>query len=50
MLKTAMQQALHEHGSIRAAAHSLGMPKSTFADRARQWRLMSRQRRAKKRA
>ena len=42
MLKTAMEQALLEHGSIRAAASSLGMPKSTFADRAREWRLLSR--------
>jgi transcriptional regulator with PAS, ATPase and Fis domain len=49
MLKTAMEQALHEHGSIRAAASSLGMPKSTFADRAREWRLLSRKN-GKKRA
>ena len=48
LIKTAMQQALHQHGSIRAAAQSLGMPKSTFADRAREWRLMSRGRRGRK--
>ncbi|HUS28369.1 MAG TPA: sigma 54-interacting transcriptional regulator [Kofleriaceae bacterium] len=45
MLKTAMEQALHEHGSIRAAAMSLGMPKSTFADRAREWQLLGRRKR-----
>jgi transcriptional regulator with PAS, ATPase and Fis domain len=50
MLKTAMAQALHEHGSIRAAAMSLGMPKSTFADRAREWQLLSRRNGGKKRA
>ena len=49
MLKTAMEQALTEHGTIRAAAQALGMPKSTFADRAREWRLISRVQREKKR-
>jgi DNA-binding NtrC family response regulator len=39
MLRGAMEQALQVHGSIRAAASSLGMPKSTFADRAKQWGL-----------
>jgi hypothetical protein len=38
-MKEAMQAALLEHGSIRGAALALGMPKSTFADRARQWHL-----------
>ncbi len=32
-----MSRALAVHGSIRAAAAAIGMPKSTFADRARQW-------------
>jgi hypothetical protein len=39
IMKEAMQAALLEHGSIRGAAIALGMPKSTFADRARQWNL-----------
>ena len=34
-----MTKALERHGTIRAAAAALGMPKSTFADRARQWNL-----------
>ena len=34
-----MAKALERHGTIRAAAAALGMPKSTFADRARQWSL-----------
>ncbi|MEZ4358645.1 MAG: sigma 54-interacting transcriptional regulator [Kofleriaceae bacterium] len=35
-----MMRALTLHGSIRAAAASIGMPKSTFADRAHQWGLV----------
>jgi DNA-binding NtrC family response regulator len=42
MLRGAMEQALRSHGSIRAAADQLGMPKSTFADKARQWGLAPR--------
>jgi len=38
-LMHAMAQALAAYGSIRAAAISMGMPKSTFADRARAWGL-----------
>ena len=34
VLRGAMEQALQKHGSIRAAASSIGMPKSTFADKA----------------
>jgi DNA-binding NtrC family response regulator len=41
MLKSAMKQALQLHGTIRAAAQSLGMPKSTFADRAKEWGLIT---------
>ncbi len=41
MLKSAMEQALAAKGTIRAAAEHLGMPKSTFADRARAWGLMT---------
>jgi DNA-binding NtrC family response regulator len=37
MIRDAMIEALEQHGTIRAAALALGMPKSTFADRARQW-------------
>jgi transcriptional regulator of acetoin/glycerol metabolism len=44
MLRDAMRQALRQHGTIRAAAHALGMPKSTFADRAKEWGLVSRRR------
>jgi transcriptional regulator with PAS, ATPase and Fis domain len=44
MMKTAMEQALATHGSIRAAAEFLGIPKSTFADRAKAWGLLPRQR------
>jgi two-component system response regulator HydG len=40
MLRVSMEQALKTHGTIRAAATSLGMPKSTFADKARQWGLL----------
>ena len=43
MLRGAMEQALQQYGSIRLAAASLGMPKSTFADRAKQWGLLTRQ-------
>jgi DNA-binding NtrC family response regulator len=39
VLRGAMELALKNHGTIRAAASSLGMPKSTFADRARAWGL-----------
>ena len=42
MLRSSMEQALQQHGSIRLAAQSLGMPKSTFADRAKQWGLLTR--------
>ncbi len=35
-----MVRALAMHRSIRAAAAAMGMPKSTFADRARQWGLL----------
>jgi transcriptional regulator with PAS, ATPase and Fis domain len=42
VLRGAMEQALQTHGSIRAAASSLGMPKSTFADRAKAWGLAPR--------
>jgi transcriptional regulator with PAS, ATPase and Fis domain len=41
MIRGAMKQALQEHGSIRAAAMALGMPKSTFADKARSWGLIT---------
>jgi transcriptional regulator with PAS, ATPase and Fis domain len=44
ILRGAMQQALRAHGTIRAAAKSIGMPKSTFADRARAWGLVARRR------
>jgi transcriptional regulator with PAS, ATPase and Fis domain len=44
MLRRAMEQALQTHGTIRAAAMSLGMPKSTFADKAKQWGLITRRR------
>jgi two-component system, NtrC family, response regulator GlrR len=36
-----MMRSLAAHGSIRAAAAAIGMPKSTFADRAHQWGLVS---------
>ncbi|MDX2086870.1 MAG: sigma 54-interacting transcriptional regulator [Kofleriaceae bacterium] len=42
VLRGAMEQALALHGTIRAAAAHLGMPKSTFADRARTWGLLPR--------
>ena len=44
MLRGAMEQALQQFGSIRLAAAHLGMPKSTFADRAKQWGLLTRRR------
>ena len=37
-----MMRALASHGSIRAAAAAIGMPKSTFADRALKWGLVGR--------
>jgi DNA-binding NtrC family response regulator len=43
MIRGAMEQALQQYGSIRLAAAALGMPKSTFADRAKQWGLLTRQ-------
>jgi DNA-binding NtrC family response regulator len=42
VLRSAMERAIATHGSIRAAAQHLGMPKSTFADRAHKWGLMPR--------
>jgi transcriptional regulator of acetoin/glycerol metabolism len=42
MMRGAMEQALASQGSIRAAAEFLGMPKSTFADRAKAWGLLPR--------
>ena len=44
IVRGAMAQALQIHGSIRAAANSIGMPKSTFADKAKAWGLMPRRR------
>jgi transcriptional regulator with PAS, ATPase and Fis domain len=41
LLRQAMEQALVSHGSIRAAADAIGMPKSTFADRAKQFGLLA---------
>jgi DNA-binding NtrC family response regulator len=41
ILRAAMEHALQAHGSIRAAAQHLGMAKSTFADKARQWGLVA---------
>ncbi len=38
-LRGAMEQALAAHGTIRAAASAIGMPKSTFADKAKAWGL-----------
>ena len=35
IVKHALEQAYRKHGSIRRAAASLGIPKSTFADRAK---------------
>ncbi|MEJ7604504.1 MAG: sigma 54-interacting transcriptional regulator [Kofleriaceae bacterium] len=42
MMRGAMEQALAQHGTIRAAAAALGMPKSTFADKAKAWGLVPR--------
>nr|MBA3500627.1 hypothetical protein [Deltaproteobacteria bacterium] len=42
MMRGAMEQALSTHGSIRAAAEFLGIPKSTFADRAKALGLLPR--------
>jgi DNA-binding NtrC family response regulator len=39
VLRGAMEQALQKHGTIRAAATAMGMPKSTFADKAKAWKL-----------
>ena len=52
ILRGTMAHALESHGSLRAAANAIGMPKSTFADRAKQFGLAPRPkvrlRRAKK--
>ena len=48
MIRGAMQQALTEHGTIRGAALALGMPKSTFADKAREWGLITARRRRRR--
>ncbi|HEY5934232.1 MAG TPA: sigma 54-interacting transcriptional regulator, partial [Kofleriaceae bacterium] len=42
MMRGAMEQALDQHRTIRAAAAALGMPKSTFADKAKAWGLVPR--------
>ena len=42
MLRSSMLQALQAHGTIRAAASHLGIPKSTFADKAKTWGLVPR--------
>jgi DNA-binding NtrC family response regulator len=44
VLRSAMERAIAAHGTIRAAASHLGMPKSTFAERAQRWGLMPRDR------
>jgi DNA-binding NtrC family response regulator len=44
VLRSAMERAIAAHGTIRAAASYLGMPKSTFADRAARWGLLPRER------
>jgi flagellar biosynthesis/type III secretory pathway M-ring protein FliF/YscJ len=44
VLRTEMERAIAAHGTIRAAANHLGMPKSTFADRAQKWGLVPRDR------
>jgi DNA-binding NtrC family response regulator len=46
MLRSAMAAALSSHRTIRAAAAQLGMPKSTFADKAKQWGLLDTRRKA----
>ena len=51
VLKSSMEQALHKFGTIRAAASAIGMPKSTFADKARAWKIeLSPARRMRKKA
>jgi transcriptional regulator with PAS, ATPase and Fis domain len=40
LVRDAMIDALARHGSIRTAARSLGMAKSTFADKARAWGIL----------
>ncbi len=40
-----MADALARGGSIRVAAAEIGMPKSTFADKARAWGLLDERRR-----
>ena len=44
VLRGAMERAIAAHGTIRAAASHLGMPKTTFADRAQKWGLIPRER------
>jgi len=44
MMRGAMEQALQTQGTIRGAADQLGMAKSTFADRAKAWGLLPRER------
>jgi DNA-binding NtrC family response regulator len=44
VLRGAMERAINTHGTIRAAASHLGMPKSTFADRAQKWGIQPRER------
>ena len=44
-LRTLMADALARGGSIRVAAAEIGMPKSTFADKARAWGLLDERRR-----
>jgi len=44
VLRGAMERAIATHGTIRAAASHLGMPKSTFAERALRWGLSPRDR------
>jgi DNA-binding NtrC family response regulator len=44
-LRELMRQALAAHGTIRAAAISLGMPKSTFAEKAERFGLLEGRRR-----
>jgi len=35
VMRDVMERSLERHGTIRAAAVALGIPKSTFAERAR---------------
>ncbi|GAB4531318.1 MAG: hypothetical protein Tsb0020_47630 [Haliangiales bacterium] len=46
MMRDQMVDALANHGSLRRAANALGMPKSTFADRAKRLGIPSARRRA----